>query len=226
VVYTDVGDEVSAYRGEHFERLRIDPFREESNVYHWTREGGWDPSETDPRLHDSLERYVARKPPLSAVVAPSAAEQERLRSLGYLPPLPLPSEQEFGRAETAAGVEAERSGDHAKAIAHYRAALRDDPRHLEATNNLAWLLATSSQGLRDPRAAIELAQTALEQDPGSPAVLDTLAAAYAAANRHREPVETQRQALAALSTSDPSIQADFHARLDAYREKLDATRSE
>jgi len=123
------------------------------------------------------------------------------------------------------GLNAERAGDHAKAIGHYREALRDNPQFIEAANNLAWLLATTEQpGLRDPAAAIELAQTALEQDAGSPAILDTLAAAYAAAQRYADAVRTQRQALAALSTSDPSIQADFRKRLEAYAERLAAGR--
>lgn len=217
VVYTDVGGEVSAYRGERFERLRKDPYREESAVYTWTAEDGWDPAEADPTLHQQLARYAARSAPLRTATAPDAGEQDRLRALGYLPPR---SKDDTSRAETALGVAAERQGDHAKAVAHYRAALRDNPRYPEAANNLAWLVATTEQpGLRDPRAAIELAGIALEQDPGSPAILDTLAAAYAAAERYPDAVRTQRQALEALSTSDASIQADFRARLEAYQER-------
>jgi tetratricopeptide (TPR) repeat protein len=219
VIYTDVGKEVSAYRGEHFERMRIDEFREESEVFRWTREHGWEPAEAEADLHKSLARYVRRTPPLSPVAAPDAAEQERLRSLGYLPPV---GKDDVSRAETALGLEAERRGDPVSAIAHYRKALQDNPGFLEATNNLAWLLATSRPDLRDPQAAIDLAETALAQDPGSPAVLDTLAAAYASADRLADAVRTQRQALASLTTSNPSVQADFRSRLDAYQEKLDA----
>jgi arylsulfatase len=214
----DVGDEVSAYRGDRFERLRIDPYRQQSQTHRWS-EDGWQPVAQDASLQRPLARYAARSAPLSPIEAPDAAEQERLRALGYLPPR---SSADASREETARGIAAEQRGEHARAIAHYRKALEHDPRHLEATNNLAWLLATASPELREPATAIALARGALERDPGSPAILDTLAAAYAAAGRASDAVRTQRRALAALRAADPSIRADFERRLASYERALAA----
>jgi Flp pilus assembly protein TadD len=82
---------------------------------------------------------------------------------------------------TAAGY----VGDPRAAIGHYRAALRLRPGWKQPANNLAWLLATHPDpDLRDPEDAIRIAEAlgGAESAPG-PAVLDTLAAAYAAAGR-------------------------------------------
>jgi tetratricopeptide (TPR) repeat protein len=80
---------------------------------------------------------------------------------------------------------ASHQGDPGSAVRHYRAALRLRPGWKHAANNLAWLLATHPDpSIRDPRDAVRIAE-ALRRDAGapSPATLDTLAAAYAAAGR-------------------------------------------
>jgi tetratricopeptide (TPR) repeat protein len=213
VLYTDVGDEVSAYQGDRFERLRMDEYRETNEAFRWSADTGWEPAETQSSLHETLAGYAAQSAPIEPTAAPDAAEQERLRALGYLEP---ETPDDVSRAATKRGIEAERRGAPAEAIAHYREALRDNPSFTEAANNLAWLLATSEPELRDAATAIELAQLVLEQDPESPAVLDTLAAAYAAAARYPEAVATQRRAIAALSTSKPEVRADFRSRLEDY----------
>jgi arylsulfatase A-like enzyme len=214
VVFTDVGEQVAAYRDEVFERLRIDPYRESSEVYRWTPGAGWEAAAADPRLHGEVTRYAARTPPLVTARQPDAEERERLRALGYLEP---ETDADAAIAIAARGIAAEQRGDHAEAIARYREALSLDPAALETANNLAWLLATTDHpGLRDPKAAVELAEKALARDAGNPAVLDTLAAAYAAADRLPEAVRTQRLAVDALRTSDPAIEASFRERLRAY----------
>ena len=116
---------------------------------------------------------------------------------------------------------AEAEGDQERAALLYREALRAVPQHLEASNNLAWILATTERsGLRDPKAAVGLAETALAQDPNSPAILDTLAASYAAAKRLPEAVATQRLAIESLSTSNETIVSDFRARLAKYESQV------
>jgi tetratricopeptide (TPR) repeat protein len=83
------------------------------------------------------------------------------------------------------------------AIEHFREALRLDPNHASAANNLAWLLATSNDPqLRNAEEAVRWAQRAAEMTGDeSPVVLDTLAAAYGAAGRFDRAVETAKKAI-------------------------------
>jgi tetratricopeptide (TPR) repeat protein len=117
------------------------------------------------------------------------------------------------------GLVAEREGRTADAMAGYRKALEREPGHPEAANNLAWQLATSpDRTLRNPEEAIQLALRVVARDPRNPLVLDTLAAAYAAAGRSSEAVRTQSRALEALGANAPPAQrAEFQRRLDEYR---------
>jgi tetratricopeptide (TPR) repeat protein len=126
-----------------------------------------------------------------------------------------------GRAQLALAQLADRAGDTAAAIAAYREVLRHDPRQYEAVNNLAWLLATAADpAQRDPVEAVRLAEQALARDPGAHAVLDTAAAAYAAAGRPHDAVRTQERALEALRASgDVAAEAEYRARLAAYRDE-------
>jgi tetratricopeptide (TPR) repeat protein len=218
VVFADVGKEVSGYRGDYFERLRLDPYRESSEAFRWSAEEGWEAQPGHSELHARLKIYADREPPLMAAPAPDAGEQDRLRALGYLAPV-IPAD--VARSLAAQGLAAEGEGDQERAALLYREALRAVPQHLEASNNLAWILATTERsGLRDPKAAVELAETALAQDPNSPAILDTLAASYAAAKRLPEAVATQRLAIESLSTSNETIVSDFRARLAKYESQV------
>jgi tetratricopeptide (TPR) repeat protein len=116
-----------------------------------------------------------------------------------------------------AGLVAEQIGSTSDAIADYSAALEREPGHREASNNLAWLLATAKDpALRDPERAIELARALLARAPGDAFVLDTLAAGYAAAGRHDEAVRTQQAAIDGLGPTSPA-RADFARRLEEYR---------
>ena len=84
----------------------------------------------------------------------------------------------------------------AEAMKHYREVLRSEPDNAAAANNLAWLLATCPvASLRQGAEAVEIAQHANRVSGGNqPAVLDTLAAAYAEAGRFSEAVQTARKA--------------------------------
>ena len=95
------------------------------------------------------------------------------------------------------GLALERRGQVAAAMAQFQTVVELDPLHLTAKNNLAWLLATSSEtSLRNGQKAVELAQQAVQLSGGlSPPILDTLAAAYAEAGRFPEAVGTARRAL-------------------------------
>jgi tetratricopeptide (TPR) repeat protein len=70
-----------------------------------------------------------------------------------------------------AALRAESRGDHGEAIRQYESAVRaGDPSGI-ASNNLAWLYAVEGKRLDH---ALELAKHALELNPGSPQVLDTI----------------------------------------------------
>lgn len=96
-----------------------------------------------------------------------------------------------GRAEAL-----DRLGRWDAAVAAYDEALRRDPGLSGVANNLAWILAVSPDpALRDPPRAIRLAESAVAGNPGDPARLDTLAAAYAAAGRFDDAIRTGKRAV-------------------------------
>jgi tetratricopeptide (TPR) repeat protein len=84
-----------------------------------------------------------------------------------------------------------------EALAHYQMALKISPDDVESQKNLAWLRATCSEAsLRNSAEAVKLAERADRLSGGKrPDVLDTLAAAYAAAGWFNEALTTARKAL-------------------------------
>jgi tetratricopeptide (TPR) repeat protein len=131
---------------------------------------------------------------------PARRHLERALALGAQAPdlhLALASlDQSQGRSRAAAD--------------HYRAALRLRPGWLEAQNNLAWILATDADpAVRDPEAALRLAQELAAGEGGDlPGVLDTVAAAYAAAGRFEDAHRTAERALALARASGDTDLAD------------------
>ena len=111
-------------------------------------------------------------------------------------------------------------GEFEEAITYYRRALQVQPDAPEAHTELAWLLATDPDPrIRDPIEAVRLAERASRlTDRKNAAVLDVLAAAYAAAGRFNEAVATARSALAALppSASQSELAGSIQHRLDLY----------
>jgi protein O-mannosyl-transferase len=111
---------------------------------------------------------------------------------------------------TALGNAFLKKGLQKDAIAEYQHAIqiaRQDPM---ARNNLAWLLATSSDAsIRDGNRAIEFAEQAVQLSSGKDAnYLRTLAAAYSETGRFAEAAETGRRALQAAQTQSNSILAN------------------
>jgi membrane associated rhomboid family serine protease/TPR repeat protein len=94
-----------------------------------------------------------------------------------------------------------------------------------AQNNLAWAYATSSDpAIRNPVAALELAQKAVnsEKDHPDPNHLDTLAEAYYVNQKYEEAVETEQQAIALMSAA-PAPEEDvsaFQKSLEKYQQAL------
>jgi tetratricopeptide (TPR) repeat protein len=103
------------------------------------------------------------------------------------------------------------------AVAENRAALALAPDLVVAANNLAWQLATSSDpAVRDGAEAVRVAESVLarSREP-SAALLDTLAAAYAAAGRFEQAAEAAERALALAP--DAATAGEIRARLEGYR---------
>ena len=102
------------------------------------------------------------------------------------------------------------------ALRMYRWALEADPTSVPVLNNMAWHLATDGDpNVSDPRQAIEYATTAAELTKyRSPAILDTLAVSYAAANqldRARSVIEK------AIELARQEGQTEMVERLEAKR---------
>ena len=105
----------------------------------------------------------------------------------------------------------------AEAIEQYRAAREMRPGWPEPTARLAWILATCPRDdIRRPAEALRLAEEAVQSgDSNSTGMLDTLAAAYAAAGRYEQAAGRIRQALEQLPPEDHSVPA-LRDRLDLY----------
>lgn len=105
-------------------------------------------------------------------------------------------------------------------LRHYRRAVEVEPGFLRAVNNLAWLLATlPDPTLRSPDEALALARGAAQQTgQEDPAVLDTLAAAQAAAGHFAQAAASAERALAlAEARGDAELARQVRGRLALYR---------
>jgi len=106
-----------------------------------------------------------------------------------------------------------------EALAAWRAVLRIDPNHVPVLSQTAWVLATWPEPLlRDGTQAVELAQRAVRLSGGrEPAILDTLAAAYAEAGRFSDAVQFAKQALSlAQQLNDRRLVEAVEARMALY----------
>ncbi len=105
-----------------------------------------------------------------------------------------------------------------QAIEDYQQSLRVDPRSQSTYRGLAWMLATCPNSrYRDGGKAVESAMRALRLgDASDPAILDTLAAAYAEAGQFDEAIKSIEQAivLAGNAAND-----SLSERLTLYRQR-------
>lgn len=100
-------------------------------------------------------------------------------------------------------------GDFRQAIAELAQAVALQPFNANHANNLAWTLATlPDPSLRDARRSVELSKRAVHLEPRNPAILRTLAAAYAASGEFSLAIETAREAerLAVLQGNTAMVQ--------------------
>ncbi len=106
-----------------------------------------------------------------------------------------------------------------KLLAQQREAIRARPNDVGLLNSVAWTRAASPIAMmRDGAESVELAERAARlSEHREPAVLGTLAAAYAEAGRFPEAVQTARQALQLATRQDKQSLADsIAARLLRY----------
>ncbi len=124
---------------------------------------------------------------------------------------------EDAKARFNLGMALMQVGELRDAIAQWRKARELAPSNPSASNQLAWVLATSPDAsIRNGPEALELAEQAVKLSGGSdPTVLDTLAAAQAECGRFPEALETVRRALD-LARGDAALAADLKTRLALY----------
>ena len=97
-----------------------------------------------------------------------------------------------------------KNGQANEAAAELKRALQLEPDKVSALNSLAWLFATAADdSVRDGKRAVQLAERAnVLAGNNNPAILHTLAAAYAEAGRFDEAMQTARRAMKLASRTD------------------------
>ena len=118
------------------------------------------------------------------------------------------------------GVALDQQGRTREALEQWQEVLRRQPEQVSVLNRCAWILATAPDAsLRNGAEAIALAEEAVRQTRSlDPAVLDTLAAAYAEAGRFPEAVQVAQSALGqAAVAGNTALAAALQQRLGLYQ---------
>jgi Flp pilus assembly protein TadD len=110
-----------------------------------------------------------------------------------------------------------------RSLEKQREAIHKNPKDIALLNDVAWTLATSPlASIRNGAEATELAHRAVELSEGrEPAILGTLAAAYAEAGRFTEAVATLRKAsVLAEEQHKTTLGKSLRAKLPLYEAKM------
>jgi len=124
------------------------------------------------------------------------------------------------RARMALAMIYQQTNRMPNAVEQYRALHSIRPTDPMIANNLAWMLATSSDAsVRSPREAIRLAETVCQQSKRQvPSALDTLAAAYAAAGDFDRARSIIREAIQLVEKQGKDdLRQKFNQRLQLYQ---------
>jgi tetratricopeptide (TPR) repeat protein len=125
-----------------------------------------------------------------------------------------------GEIYTSLGNAFFKKGMMKEAIFHYQQALEMGPQDSAARNNMAWILATSSDAsIRDGAKAVDLAQRAVQLSSGrDPSFLRTLAASYAESRRFPEAILTaERGAETANAQGKSALANAIEGDITLYR---------
>ncbi len=164
---------------------------------------------------DPASNYVAHQQ-LAVTLLESHRAEEALEHFEFAMKLaPQAHEPREGAAQALLGL-----GRAHDAAMQYRSLLDMQPDDVAVANNLAWLLATSSDpGVRNGTEAVALAEQVVHRSDGRTApFLDTLAAAYAGAGRFDEAIAAAIEARnLAISAADRGLARDIARRLASYR---------
>ncbi len=120
-------------------------------------------------------------------------------------------------------------GNPSEALVHWREVLRAQPNHPVVLNQTARLLATCpDNSIRNGAEAVALGERAAQLSGGrEPAVLDTLAAAYAENGRFSEAIETAQRALAiAAEQNKQALAQTLKSRIALYRTRTPLRRAQ
>ena len=127
------------------------------------------------------------------------------------------------KTEANLAVALQSNGAYAEALHHFRQLNRIRPGEVPVLNSLAWILATVDDAtIQNPDEAVQYAEEAcsLMASP-IPALLDSLAAAYASAMRFEEAIETASKGIStAEAAGDDKTAAAIGERLKLYRQSL------
>ena len=132
----------------------------------------------------------------------------------------LKSRSRYPEVEDNLGLALVQKGRPSEAIVHWQNALAVQPDSVDPLNNLAWVLATFPENwIRNRKQALLLAQRANQlSGDNNPAILRTLAAAYAENGRFTEArVTAERGLQLANAQNDPALASILERDLAHYR---------
>ena len=115
-----------------------------------------------------------------------------------------------------------KGGNTLESVNYYRKGLKIDPNNIKASNNLAWLLATTpNKNIRNADEALAIANKIVNLTGNkNPDTLDTLAAALAAKGRYNEAVKILGRAIGIINSSgNKALLKDYEKRLKSYKDK-------
>ena len=170
-----------------------------------------------------FRRALALDPAFALALSPLGLARlqqgDRTEGLGLLRRA-VQSSADPGARVVLAGVLMQDAGPNDEAVELLADALRRKPDFVPALNELAWVRATSVGLLRDSTQALALSAQAVRLTGGADAsVLDTRAAAEAAAGRFDGAIATAERALElAREVRDSALAHDIAERLSLYRQ--------
>jgi len=176
------------------------------------------------RIDEAIDEYreAVRITPAYTEPLYNVAEALRLRGRftaavdAYAGILAIDPDHPAARFTLATTLEA--LGRYDQAALHYRRALLLNPNDRAVMVQLAWILAAApTASLRDPASAVVLAESALSQAGPEPAILDVLAASYAASGRFDLAIANSERALRGHLSEEQAT--ELRKRLTLYRQR-------